>query len=372
MKKIAVLIPIYKEPKNALKTLKNLAKCPYPYKEFFVIIDGKITQKIEEALPELKKFAKIKINNARLGKAVSLNRTAKEVEADILVFFDNDVEVSPDLNFFHKIAKKMQNADILEFPKEAIAKSPVSWLVAFEFIGAAVIQLILSNLLRRSPFINGAAFAVKKEVFLKLKGFPLELAEDYGFATKAFRKKLKFEFALDLKVKNGVPNTPAEWKEQRKRWALGTFYWGVKFFFGDIKSWHEKLAVVKACLVAVLPPFLTSLLLSKFVPGLNNPVSVFPLIFGLLQSIKLNFLSSGTLLIVSYILMYLLGITPVIGSFIVSFIFYFSASRVLGFRFNFLWFPVFHFVYMPLSVIFYTTVIVLNRLGIRYSMDWKV
>jgi cellulose synthase/poly-beta-1,6-N-acetylglucosamine synthase-like glycosyltransferase len=73
--------------------------------------------------------------------------------------------------------------------------------------------------MKKCPAVNGAAFAIKREMFEKVHGLQV-VAEDIDLATRAFLAEGSFAYTQDVEVKNVVYNDWHKWYTQRRRCRL--------------------------------------------------------------------------------------------------------------------------------------------------------
>jgi cellulose synthase/poly-beta-1,6-N-acetylglucosamine synthase-like glycosyltransferase len=138
---------------------------------------------------------------------------------------DNDVELPEDPSFLNRVEAELARREVVEFPKEAIGRTPIARMMSMEFLSFAMISWTMASLAGRSPSMNGAAFAVDALTFRMLGGFRPVVNEDMDFAARAFQLGARFGFPRSLKVRNEVPEDLSRWVVQRKRWALNNVLW---------------------------------------------------------------------------------------------------------------------------------------------------
>ena len=89
---------------------------------------------------------------------------------------------------------------------------------------------IADHFMKKCPAVNGAAFAIKREMFEKIGGFHKVVAEDIDIATRAFLANSSFSYTSEVEVKNVVHSDWKKWFNQRRRWAIGQALW--------LKTWY--------------------------------------------------------------------------------------------------------------------------------------
>jgi poly-beta-1,6-N-acetyl-D-glucosamine synthase len=365
--KISILIPVYMKPKLVGDTLKKLAKDDHKNKEVIVVVDGETNREIEHALAHHKKHIKVIYNNERLGKVRSLNLAAKKLKSDLLVFIDNDIMLPKDIHFFRKVEKEFEHHDIGELPKEASVKGFFSGIVGFEFLSFAVASYTFSKVAMRCPSMNGAAFAIKKELFDELNGFRYVLNEDMDLASRAFFLDARFSYNPKLKVKNEVPGTLHEWVEQRKRWATSNVIWLKNNFFLLLQNFFRD-SNIRNSFILVFLPMIISLIVFLILRSVHL-VSLLPFI--MIIGMHFNIIA-GIFLGFTHLHLIVNGILPMIIGFIITGGFYFIFSLLLKFRFDIIPFVFFYIFYTPIWLIMNIVFGLAVFLNINIHMDWKI
>jgi cellulose synthase/poly-beta-1,6-N-acetylglucosamine synthase-like glycosyltransferase len=253
---ITVVIPVFEQPKHLEKMLSRLLSDAYPHKQIVVAVDGPRTPEITAALEPFRGRVKVDGDGQHLGKARTLNRAAKSVTTDVLVFLDNDLTLSPRPDMLKRLAEDMELYDLLELPKQAVASNWLSDLVAFEFLDNAITAWLFKHLAGHCPGMNGAAFAVRRDLFLRLGGFRRVIDEDSDFAARAFHEWARFGFDLELQVQTEVPLTLTDWFHQRQRWALNNLFWVKENLPGVTRRALQSPRLFLTFLIFILPFFL--------------------------------------------------------------------------------------------------------------------
>ncbi len=368
MNSIAIIVPVYNRPKRVADIVQKSLAHTYENKQIIVVVDGETNQSIEDALESYKEAIHIRYNNERLGKAESLNRAVAGLEADIILFLDNDILLPDDVDFLSKAVSAFDRCDILEFPKEAIVGSLISRMMRYEFMSYAIMEAIFANIAGRCPAMNGAAFAVRRELFEKLGGFRKVVNEDLDFAARAFRVHARVSYKPELKVFNEVPDTFRDWFRQRKRWALGNILWLKDNFRLLVRSFLKTPAFFLTLLLMLLPVFIiiAVFILLKQV----HLTMILPFIFMLTD--RFNILAGVFLWISHYHVIFTEGLIPSLIGFAGSGLVYFVFSRYLRFKFNPLEYALYYILYAPLWVTanLVMWVLVICKIDVRF--DWKL
>jgi len=325
---ISIFIPVYKES-NQLESVLNKLSSQNVTKEIFVTVDEP-TQDFSEKIKQLKnKGTTFIINKERVGKANALNSTAKLSSGKVLLFLDSDVEITDDPDFLRKIIMEMQFADVLDIKKRVSkGKSFLSKMAYYEYFTFNISTWLSSRYMKQCPAVNGAAFAIKREMFEKVGGFHKVIAEDIDLATRAFLAGSSFAYTTDVEVKNVVYSEWRKWFKQRRRWAIGQAWWLENWYRDLAKKFIKKPQVFMPSLF-FLYPSIAIFFVSILMP--NNFMYSSLLIFSLFLSVKFNILLP--VFLVSLATADILKILTIsISSFGLTAAVFYGFSRKLGFR----------------------------------------
>ena len=231
---VSIFIPVYKES-DQLPGMLNELGSQNVSKEIFVTVD----QPTDEFCEKIKHFvnANIKfiVNKERVGKANALNSTVKLSSGKVLLFLDSDIGIPNDPDYLKKIVMEMQHADVLDIKKKVTrGKSFLSKMAYYEYFTFNISAWLASRYMHKCPAVNGAAFAIRREMFEKVHGFRKVVAEDIDIATRAFLEDSSFAYTHEVEVKNEVHSNWQKWFTQRRRWAIGQALW--------LKDWYKQLA----------------------------------------------------------------------------------------------------------------------------------
>jgi cellulose synthase/poly-beta-1,6-N-acetylglucosamine synthase-like glycosyltransferase len=233
MPEISVFIPVHKGSTFLSQMLTVLTDQN---------VDSKILVIIDEASHDSLGIAeqfngrvRFVINKERVGKASALNSAVDSDSSgsSILLFLDADIELPQDPNFLQHIIEKMKETDLLDIRKEVVRESFLSKLTYYEYVSFNICTYLLAKFARRSPAVNGAAFAIKRSVFNSLGGFRNVVSEDLDIATRAYLDDYRFGYMNEVTVYNHVKSSWKDWIVQRRRWTIGTALW--------IREWHRQL-----------------------------------------------------------------------------------------------------------------------------------
>lgn len=366
--KITAVLSIYKDPKLAGPSIKRFLKYRYAKKELVVVVDGETNPKIEKALRPYKKKIRVVYNHKQYGKSISLNRAVKKLRTDVVLFLDNDILLSNNVKFLDILAEDMKKCGIVEIPKEAIQKSLISRMMGYEFLGFAMTTLTIVKISNHCPSMNGAAFAVRKSLFDRLKGFRRIINEDMDLAARAFRLQVRHGYNPELKVENGVPVNLQEWMVQRKRWALNNISWLNDNFLMIIKHFFKSPSFFISAMLLLLP-FISFFVVYILMKVAHSAV-ILPSIFMIAQ--HFNVLAGFFLWFSHYNLIFTEGLVPTLIGLFVSGTIYYIFAKILKFRFNILEFILFYFIYSPIWLLANVIMWILVIFKVDIKLDWKV
>ena len=233
MPEISVFIPVHKGS-TFLSQMLTVLTDQNVDSEILVIID----EASHDSLGIAEQFngrVRFAINKERVGKANALNSAVDSDSSgsSILLFLDADIELPQDPNFLQHVIEKMKETDLLDIRKEVVRESFLSKLTYYEYVSFNICTYLLAKFSRRSPAVNGAAFAVKRSVFNSLGGFRNVVSEDLDIATRAYLDDYRFGYMNEVTVYNHVKSSWKDWIVQRRRWTIGTALW--------IREWHRQL-----------------------------------------------------------------------------------------------------------------------------------
>lgn len=365
---ISIFIPVYKES-NQLASMLNELNSQNVTKEIFVTVDEP-TDDFSERIKRLEKEnIKFIVNKERIGKANALNNTMKLSSGKVLLFLDSDVEIKKDPDYLRKIIMEMQHADVLDIKKKVSkGKSFLSKMAYYEYFTFNISAWLASRYMHKCPAVNGAAFAIKREMFEKVGGFHKVVAEDIDIATRAFMEDSSFAYTAEVEVKNVVYSEWGKWFRQRRRWAIGQALW-LKDWYRDLVKRFVKKPQVFLPSLFFLYPSIAIFFLSAFVPSLWMYNSL--LVFSLFLSVKFNIMlpvflvSLGTadLLKIVVISLSSFGLTAAV---------FYGFSRKLGFEIKLHELLVYYFFYSTL----WMAIIIVGHIQVfafrkKAAPDWR-
>jgi cellulose synthase/poly-beta-1,6-N-acetylglucosamine synthase-like glycosyltransferase len=366
---VSIFIPVYKESNQIEGVLKELISQNVS-KEIFVTVD----EPTEDFLGKIKQLedgnVKFIVNKERIGKANACNNTVKLSTGKVLLFLDSDVGLPNDPDYLRKIVMEMQHTDILDIKKRVIKdKSFLSKMAYYEYLTFNISSWLSSRYLHKCPAVNGAAFAIKREMFEKVHGFRTVVAEDIDLATRAFLEESSFAYTTDVEVKNEVHGDWRKWLTQRRRWSIGQALWLVDWYKQLGKRFIKKPQVFLPS-IFFLYPSVVVFFLTAVIPSFWMYNSL--LVFSLFLSVKFNIalplllLSLGTADVIKVLIISMSGFAFTAAVF-------YGFARKLGFREVklhelFIYYFFYSSVWMILIVIGHIQVIILGK---KAGPGWK-
>ncbi len=374
--KISVVIPVYRNGSCLNEILKSLSEDPYPEKEVIVIVD----EPTKECLTTLNNFSRINyfkiiLNQKRKGKVNALNMGIEESSGELLLFLDSDVYIpKDDRNFLESLVEKAKNSDVIDIKKEAEESSWLSKLIYYDYFSFTFSNWILIKETGSTLGLNGAAFAVKKDVIKKLGGFRKTIVEDLDFASRASYAGYKFSIVEDKKVIVRIDLNEKQWFRQRLRWSLGCISWirsNYKFFKSKFfKKPKIMFSAVSTLFPLLLIPFMF-VILTIIVSSDTFSNWVFYLLENIMPLSLLTIFSIETLpLYILFIICY-----SILSSMIISIITYSIVSKKLGYRFKIPDFLAYHLLYNPIwfMLVLYSMIKTkLKRKVDLTTLDWYI
>lgn len=363
---ISIFIPIYRESRILGRVLGRLANQDVD-KEIFVVIDEPSRNTLR-IVREFRGKASFIINRGRVGKVNALNEAVKRSRGQILLFLDGDVEIPRDRDFLRRIIDEMEDTDILDLRKEIVGSSFLSRMMYYEYIGLNIYSWLTLKLIGKSPAINGAAFAIRRDVFNSLNGFRRVISEDLDLATRAFLGNYRFKYAGGVKVYNHAYLSWKDWIQQRKRWAIGAILWFKEWYRDLLRICIKHPRILAPTLLILLPPLVAST--SFLVPDQLTYEVLATLL--LLFMARFNYTLPALLLIIPGI-RFINEVSALLLSLLATSLLYLTLSRKLKFKFRVYEFIIYSLLYMPLYLaiiaIYLAQTLILKR---EFKLDWKV
>jgi len=213
---VSVIIPTLQEEKYIEKTLSNLQKVTNPIE--IVVVDGGSSDKTLEIA---KRFTDKVYSIRKRGISKGRNYGAKHANGDILVFLDTDV-IFP-LDFVEKTQRAFEDSTVVGATCNVMPSHfRLDATLFFYFYNK-----LLKVFTKIKPHSRGEFFAVRKSVFLRVKGFDEDMPclEDHDLANR-LSKLGRFVFIPDLTVYESLRRM-----EKLGFWhVMGTWFMNYIFF----------------------------------------------------------------------------------------------------------------------------------------------
>lgn len=189
-KKISVIVPTYNGEKKIGVLLNALKKQTTHDFELLIMIDGS-TDGTRHIVEQFEFEFPVRIfDQPNSGRAIVKNNGASKAAGDLLIFYDDDMEPSPDSVERHALFHQNNRGLVCGYPVELEhlsqgdmqnykAALSVNWMAKYT---KGLNQMRMDNL-----FFTASTFSVLKDTFVTLGGFDARLtdAEDYDFAYRA-------------------------------------------------------------------------------------------------------------------------------------------------------------------------------------------
>ncbi len=215
--KISVIITAYKEPRTIGKSIESIAAQVKRGDEIIVVAPDKET--LNEAA-KIKNASLKVIKDKGLGKSAALNLVVPKAKGELLVLTDGDVYIGPN-------SIKPLLAPFREEKIGAVSGNPLTLSTKKTKYGfwSYVLTKTADKRRRRavqfgkSFFCSGYLFAIRKELFPKLK--TELLSEDGYISNHVYEKGYKLGYSEKSTVFVRYPDNFKDWIKQKKRSAGG-------------------------------------------------------------------------------------------------------------------------------------------------------
>ena len=187
---VSVIIPTLQEEAYVEKILSRLKKVLRPVE--VIVVDGGSRDKTVEIA---KRFADKVYSIRKRGIASGKNYGAKQANGDLLIFLDTDI-VFP-LDFVEKTRKVFEDSTVVGATCNIMPSQFKLGATSFFYF----YNRLLRGFTRIKPHSRGEFFAVRKNVFMRVKGFDetMPCLEDHELANR-LSKLGRFVFISDLTV----------------------------------------------------------------------------------------------------------------------------------------------------------------------------
>lgn len=195
--KISVIIPALNEENYIRHAMDGLSAQTFRNFETIVVDGGSKDNTIKLA----KKHAKIIIQR-KPGAAAARNRGAEAARGKLLLFLDADTRPSPGLLETYWKVFRDHSVVAATGPVLPLEKAKATITAGYFFVSMVFVK---ASILLSRPCIVGSNFAVRKNSFIKAKGFNPKMItyEDWDLSLR-LRKKGKIKFVDNAEVKTSV------------------------------------------------------------------------------------------------------------------------------------------------------------------------
>jgi cellulose synthase/poly-beta-1,6-N-acetylglucosamine synthase-like glycosyltransferase len=360
---VSVIIPVYRYSEGLRDLVSTILSDPYDNKEVIVVVD----EPSEEfyRIPEIRRCQVI-VHEKRRGKVSSLNEAVERSHGEWLIFLDADVIIGK--NFVSRAVSYAEsvNAELIDFIKLGTTGSLIERLATFDYAVANLIFEASSRFLKRTAFLDGAAFMIKRETLKRLGGFDQVFSEDLELGIKSYSSGVRYSMS-HITVYVRQPSDIKRWAEQRFRWAYGMAEWSFRNFFRLILYVLINPIIIISALALIVPP-VTSLGLFYLTsaPIINNVMMLYminPLIkfYPILLRLPRRDL-----------LFYLRAASVLGGSFAASIATYASILRHYKVKYRAYDLLLYYFVYQPMLLLVYLLGFAVYLMRINVELNWKV
>lgn len=225
--KVSIIIPVHNKASLIKSCISYAKNSTYPNKQIFVVNDCSTdnTKKILKKITGIKVFT----NKKRLGKAASLNNTAKKMRSDLILFLDGDTILEKDT--LTKLVSSYIHYDKTEgkigfiSPKYKIIQGQ-NFLAKLVYMEQAIHQFLIKIQMNFVSIIaiRGCCLLVNKEAFFKADGFSNHILEDGDFAGKMKKVGYKMKYEPRASVETDEPETINDFFRSRKRYGKGGLF----------------------------------------------------------------------------------------------------------------------------------------------------
>ncbi|MBS1745943.1 MAG: glycosyltransferase family 2 protein [Bacteroidetes bacterium] len=234
VKRIAILVPAYKEDSIILSTAKNLLSLDYPnnWYDIYIIADSFQQQTIIELKNLPVKVIEVSFENST--KTKSLNEAFKQInkQYNIALICDADNHLSDD--FLRQVNCAFANG-AKAIQGRRVAKNTDTEFAMLDGFSEAINNNIFrkgANALGLSSAVIGSGMAFE---FDQLKNVLSEISVVSGFDKllqfKIVQSGIKIKYLEDALVFDEKIDNAGAFQNQRKRWLLSQFTFLKRFFF---------------------------------------------------------------------------------------------------------------------------------------------
>lgn len=200
--KISVIIPTYNRKERLIKCLSVLLKQNYPKEDYeIIIVDDGSTDGTKEAIAALKDVSIKYYQQKNKGPGAAINTGANIAEGGILAFTEDDCIVGEDwLKNVMVLFKNYPNAAAFTGPCLTAGLEKISKKIAYR----KQENIKKMDLKKLDTFLNigNGSYAIKKEIFLKMKGYDenFRTQEDWEFNIRLLKERYEIYITNKLEA----------------------------------------------------------------------------------------------------------------------------------------------------------------------------
>jgi len=256
---ISIIFAAYREPGTIFDNMEKIARESDDV-EFIISADEWKENDIKRAKALAKKYPLTLLHHEkRIGKVNGLNEAIAHSKGKIMVFLDNDVEITG--AFIPGIIKAMQRGDVGQGIIHARGNGVIASGVKMDYLGINA-TIAVEEMTGIGFGVNGACTIAKREVVEKIGGFRHVITEDSDFGARASAAGFQPVLARDVHVTTDAPDNYVKWFRQRARWGVGTIQMGLLN-----RKYHEKHAVETVAQSLTAVPFILPFIIQMVAPG---------------------------------------------------------------------------------------------------------
>ncbi len=200
--KISVIIPTYNRKEMLIKCLSVLLKQNYTKENYeIIIVDDGSTDGTKEAVMALKSVSLRYYQQKNKGPGAAINTGANIAEGNILAFTEDDCIVNEDwLKNIMELFKNYQSATAFTGPCLAAGLEKINKKMTY----LKQENIKKMDLKKLDTFLNigNGSYAIKKEIFLKMKGYDenFRTQEDWEFNIRLLKESYEVYITNKLKA----------------------------------------------------------------------------------------------------------------------------------------------------------------------------
>jgi len=221
---VSIIVPAYNEEVNAVRSVNNLLKSPYPNFDIVFVDDGSTDNTYKTVSEAFKGNEKVKVLiKANGGKASALNFGIANTNAEFLLCIDADTQLIP--GAIAEMVKHFADPDVGAVAGNVKVGNPVNLITRWQSI-----EYITSQNFDRKAFsyvnaitvVPGAIGAFRRRAIEDAGGFTSDtFAEDCDLTIRILKAGYIIKNENDAFALTEAPETLKMFLKQRFRWSFG-------------------------------------------------------------------------------------------------------------------------------------------------------